>query len=298
MSGVTFAEFVKMLPVEEPLTQEVLNLLENLEPLCFKDIDLVAKLTTFEIGKFIAHSFPDKKRKALDIAAKLKAEFERYGCAHSPSIPSTPTQEALGVGTQPIIHPLTLEPIQGADDAGLDYSQLDEELRKAVIWAKLTNHPLFPQPVRLAEDGAALFQSPLPAPWNLILRDYWNALDSQQAVAVPLEVGQLQDPGQFQPQSRNNYESIVRHYAREKELVLQSYQTVEGIYNQLEVLGSAINLKKVVILDKVNLIGSNISGTIVIPNQSVIVRKIGFNINVDTVIVPWKQIVQNYNLST
>ncbi len=184
--------------------------------------------------------------------------------------------------------------------AGLDYSQLDEELRFAVIWARLTNHPLFPQPVRLAEDGAALFDSPLLAPRNLILRDYWSALDSQQAqaVAVPLEEGQLKDQGQFQPKSRNNYESIARHYAREKDIVLQSYQTVEGIYNQLEVLGCAINLKRVVILDKVNLIGSNISGTIVIPNQSVIVRKIGFNINVATVIVPWKQIVQNYNLST
>ncbi len=392
MSGVTFAEFVKMLPVEEPLTEEVLNLLENLEPLSLKDLDLVAKLTTVEIGKFIQNSFPNKSRKALDIASKLKAELERYGYGHSHSKASTAKQEvivkleknpeqmslkellsavvtapdrgvellpyikqtreyiaaatktkylakirdghldvngtieyvqnlsqpysrvarptegerfqtlesALGVGSRVIIHPLTGDPIQGADEAGLDYSQLDEELRKAVIWARVTNHPLFPQPVRLAEDGYALFASPLPTPWDLILRDYWTALECQEplAIAVRLEYDEdeLGDASLLKPKSPPNYESLVRHHARGKYVVVQSYQTVEGIYNQLEVIGSNINLKRVVVLERANLVGSNISGTIVIPNQSVTVTEIGFNINVATSISPWSKIAQQYNL--
>ena len=45
MSDVTFAEFVKMLPVEAPLTEEVLSNLENLESLSPQQIDVVAKLT-------------------------------------------------------------------------------------------------------------------------------------------------------------------------------------------------------------------------------------------------------------
>ena len=36
---------------------------------------------------------------------------------------------------QVLIHPLTGEPIQGTDEAGLDYSQLDAQLRKAAISA-------------------------------------------------------------------------------------------------------------------------------------------------------------------
>ena len=392
MSDVTFAEFVKMLPVEEPLTEEVLTNLENLEPLSPKDVELVAKLTAVEIGKFIVASFPDYSRKALDIASKLKADFERYGYAQNQKTASSATQEvvvkleknpeqmsfsellqaaakapdravellpyikdtreyraaasktkylakvrdghldvsgtiqyvltlsrpysrvvrptegekfqtlesALGVGGRVIIHPLTGEPIQGADEAGLDYSQLDAELRKAVIWARETNHPLFPKQVRLAEDGYALFAKPLPTPWDLILRDYWTAVDRQEtsalAVRIEYDESQLADAQEFKFKSVKNYESIVRHHARDKYVVVHSYQTVEGIYNQLEVVGSGINLKRVVVLDRANLIGSNISGTIVIPSQRVSVLEVGLNINVTKKIVPWEEIAQQYNL--
>ena len=392
MSSVTFAEFVKMLPVEEPLTEEVLSHLENLEPLSAQDVEIVAKLTTVEIGKFIVASFPDYSRKALDIASKLKANFERYGYAPNQKTASSTPQEvvvkleknpeqmsfsqlftaaattpdravellpylkqtreyraaatktkylakvreghldvsgtiqyvltlsspysrvarpsegekfqtlesALGVGGQVIIHPLTGEPIQGADEAGLDYSQLDPELRKAVIWARQTNHPLFPKQVRLAEDGYALCTKPLPTPWGLILRDYWTAVDRQEtsALGVRLEYdeSELGDKVEFQPQSVKNYESIVRHHARDKYVAIHSFQTIEGIYNQLEVVGSGINLKSVVVLERANLVGSNISGTIVIPNQKVSVLEMGLNINVAQKILSWEQIAQHYNL--
>ena len=64
----------------------------------------------------------------------------------------------------------------------------------------------------------------------------------------------------------------------------------------MEVVGSDINLKSVVVLERANLVGSNISGTIMIPSQKVSVLEIGLNINVSPKIVPWSQIAQHYNL--
>ena len=201
---------------------------------------------------------------------------------------------------QVLRHPLTGEPIQGTDEAGLDYSQLEAQLRKAVIWARVTNHPLFPKQVRLAEDGYALCTKPLPTPWDLILRDYWTAVERQetsaQGVRLEYDESELGDQVEFQPQSLKNYESIVRHHARDKYVAIHSFQTLEGIYNQLEVVGCDINLKSVVVLERANLVGSNISGTIMIPSQKVSVLEIGLNINVSPKIVPWSQIAQHYNL--
>ncbi len=393
MSDVTFAEFVKMLPVEEPLTEEVLSNLENLESLSSQDIDVVARLKIAEIGKFIATSFPDYSRKALDIASKLKAEFERYGYAQNQTTDSTAKQEivvkleknpeqmsfsellqavakapnlavellpyikdkkeyraaasktkylakvrdghldvngtieyiltlsqpysrvvrptadekfqtlesALGLRSQVIIHPLTGEPIQGVDEAGLDYRQLDVELRKAVIWARETNHPLFPKQVRLAEDGSALFARPMPTPWDLILRDYWTALERLDTSALTVQIeydeGELIDAFESKPKSVKNYESIVRHHARDKYVVFHSERNFEGIYNQLEVFASGVNLNEVVVLERANLLGSNISGTIVVPSHSVSVIELGFNINVVKKMMSWEEIAQNHKLS-
>ncbi len=202
---------------------------------------------------------------------------------------------------QVIIHPLTGEPIQGADEAGLDYTQLEPELRKAVIWARVTNHPLFPKQVRITEDGYALCAKPLPTPWDLIFRDYWTAQESQEnsAIGVRLEYDQseLVNEVELKPDSLKNYESIVRHHARDKYVAIHSFQTLEGIYNQLEVVGSGINLKNVVVLERVHLVAAHISGTIVIPSQRVTLVEIGKNINVAPKIVCWSQIAREHNLT-
>ncbi len=73
MPGLTLAAYLGMVEAQEngPLTLEVLEFLEKLEPLCNSDVRTVGKLDCGEIAKEIAAKNTDWARKSLKIAKAL-----------------------------------------------------------------------------------------------------------------------------------------------------------------------------------------------------------------------------------
>ena len=162
----------------------------------------------------------------------------------------------------------------------------------------LKNAPRLDEPENLSQGQQQPINSSFNNlfPSNEIERGIYEINKGIEKTKNEVEAKSLGGAQEFKPKSVKNYESIVRHHARDKYVVFHSLQTVEGIYNQLEVVGSCVDLRNVVVLDRANLIGSTISGTIVTPSQGVSVREIGLNINVAKKILPWEKIAEQYNL--
>ncbi len=398
---LTFGKFIAYSDVSELLTEDILAFLEGIQPLCDKDVKVVAQLSSGEIAQLISVSKPELKRKSISIAIEILSRLKAAGYKEDSRAVSEPQQpqelvikpgleqmglsdllkvckdesgkkpeawrllttrteyidaskktptlgwvvneeldvertvnyiyqmsapltvkqtpsrekgerliplaEALGIETRSYVHPLSGKLLRGPDQYGIDWPQeLSPEYHQAALWA-LVDPNCHIHPGDSYHNAQELLKG--QGVWSLIMAQYWQALDENNSSAMSVSIygntrgetqtspaTQLGNVQEFQPKSVKNSESIVRYHARDKHVVFHSSQTVEGIYNQLEVVGSCVHLRNVVVLEGANLIGRNISGTIITPSQGISVRSIGLNIDVAKKIWPWEEIAQQYNL--
>jgi len=214
-------------------------------------------------------------------------------------------KQGLGIYQPVYIHPLDGKPISGKDEAGYDYSLLDEDIAKSLIWATKSKHPLLPADLNKATVGAILFGERLDTPFNLILQDYWNALDAKDPTALNLsfelneaEAKQKTASSRLDPipDQKTNWQNIVQTNARKSAQILGSNQDVKGIFKTISVLGSSVNLDNIVVISRATLVGSNIVGTIIVPSLAVKIESIGLNNEVMVIQKSWEEIARLYQL--
>ncbi len=214
-------------------------------------------------------------------------------------------KQGLGIYQPVYIHPLDGKPISGKDEAGYDYSLLDEDIAKSLIWARNSKHPLLPSDLNKATVGAILFGDRLDTPFNLILQDYWNALDAKDSTALNVtfelnaaEAKQKTTSSRLDliPEQKTNWQSIVQTNARKSGQILGSNQDVKGIFKTISVLGSSVNLDNIVVISRATLVGSNIAGTIIVPSLAVKIESIGLNNEVMVMQKSWEEIARLYQL--
>jgi len=220
-------------------------------------------------------------------------------------------KQGLGQERPVYIHPLDGKPITGRDEAGYDYSKLDPDIAKSIIWARLTNHPLLPADLNKATVGANLFADKLVAPFNLILQDYWNAVDAKEIAATNVQFEVAEDsvkekglvdelllevtkviaeiPG-------NNWERKVKENARDRGKKSGVNKSISGIFDSIEISGVNIDLKRLVVLSEAKISGTNVNGTIIVPNLLVNINDSGVNNNFQVIKKSWQEIAQLYDL--
>lgn len=214
--------------------------------------------------------------------------------------------QGLGIERPVYFHPLDGLPITGEDEAGYDYSKLDPDIAKSIIWARTTNHPLLPADLNKATVGASLFADVLVTPFDLILADYWNAIDAKEVAATTIQFEtsstELKKKAKNETRSETpsffDWRSIVENNAGDCGKRSGVNQSLWGIYHRINISGVDIYLDRVVVLNKVKISGTDVRGTIVVPSFAVEVKDSGINNSYQVERMSWEEIANLYDLAT
>lgn len=226
---------------------------------------------------------------------------------------------ALGINNRALIHPFTGHPVQGLDENGFDLSQLSDPLHEALLWAAVTKHSAWPQQITdLYGFTEQLFQSPLATRWQRIVADYSYAKETGDDLTriisrywpenVSLQ-GVLDITSAFgaQPQrgqrlSGNsvgiNFRQLVEDAANLNGKLDINGTNVDyngGVYKQLSVRGTNIDLKDVVVTKGGSINGTNVDGNLLLP-PGVRVSVKGTNVDVTQVNLSWEDLARKLRL--
>lgn len=91
----------------------------------------------------------------------------------------------LGVVEKTLVNPFTGGPVvEGLDETGNDWSDVDRALMKAISWARVTRHRFFPTAIDPFSAFEEISQQPLPRRWQNILDDYNAAVEDEDLTAL------------------------------------------------------------------------------------------------------------------
>lgn len=116
----------------------------------------------------------------IDILTRPFAKAQRMFSGQRPAA----IEKLLGIEVRALIHPFTLEPIQGPDENGFDWGMLPDELHKALLWAHATKHSAWPTSIDVYQHGSELFSDVLPARWQRIVEDYRAACEQDESSII------------------------------------------------------------------------------------------------------------------
>lgn len=95
----------------------------------------------------------------------------------------------LGVVEKTLVNPFTGEPVvECLDELGNDWSKVDRTLMKAILWARLTRHALFPASIDAFSAFEEISKKTLPRRWQTILDDYNAAVEDEDHKALSVSL--------------------------------------------------------------------------------------------------------------
>jgi len=220
-----------------------------------------------------------------------------------------PLEKLFGQEVRPLIHPFTLEPIQGPDALGFDWGTLPDELHKALLWAQLTSHTLWPSKVDAFQHGTELFTEPLPARWQRILEDYLAACAADESNIVTTRYHTADSAAAYatltggghaagsrttgQQQNDEAYYQRLLEGAADGTLQLSGMGSSArgGVYDYIAATGMGTNLSSVVALKGGQVTGSGSSGTVYKP-RGVNIRVTGMGSSLQVVGKSYRELAE------
>lgn len=229
----------------------------------------------------------------------------------------TTLASAMGIDERSLIHPFTRRPIMGPDENGFDLSKLNPELHEALLWASITGHSAWPTQIDLYTFTEQILEPGLNRRWQRILDDYRHAKQSEDPsvrlisrfwptgvsyetvldlVAMFLGTTPSSAYADGTRQQEPDYESMVRAVSRGTRSVSGINKTITGgVYDRLDINGINLRIAGVFVLDKVDISGVEIQGSIAIL-AGTDVHESGIDCSHNTRVVTYKQIATALNL--
>lgn len=182
-------------------------------------------------------------------------------------------EQVLGITETGMIHPLFEGCViqDGLDQWGCDWSGVNRTLMRAILWARRTNHTLFPRTIDPIDAHDELTLSPMNRRWSAIWADYNFALGKEDPAAVAITLAVPKDTGDSSAArsvlgviltAKVNLESAVREMSLGDSTVTGSDRVVTGVYDNLVASGSDMVFRDVIVLGSAVITGSDINGTV------------------------------------
>lgn len=226
-------------------------------------------------------------------------------------------RQALKIEEKLRVHPLVNEIISGPDAVGINYLPLDEkdpDLWDAIVWARITNNPLFPSKVDLFEMGSEIIAHidiplHLSSRWERIRKAFksakrgGNAKDDLRCEieTVKKKAGSQLSLEPLPPQvlGESDYKKLVMKNL-DQISPARTYQgsgcDIKGIFRRLIVQGSVCDLN-CILIEGGTIQGSEIDGVIKIPEWSAQPSIFGSGCDVDIKKISWKIVAEEMGVA-